>query len=667
MSGSNFQHQLDQLRTDCEHLLDTATTPDDFVGSLLPLTTHMGGVRAAALWLRDENSRMRLVREHQLASLAATDRMALATEHQNLIQQTLADGRTRVVPERDPADTGLQPHALVLAGIRKQDQGVGVIELYADPSPTAEQTTHLRHAVELLAAFASRFFEDGPAQHQTAPNALFWERFERFVLQLQRSLDLTEVAAIASNDARFLLGCDRVSLAARHGPQARVLSISGQDEVQLRSNQVQAMSRLADQVMQGGVPVTYRGTLESFPPLLEGPLSDYLVESRARMVRLLPLFESEPVARTDHDHPSGDEQKPRAVIGCLVVEQMADSRPKPGLLDKADLLADHVAAAIGNARRHESIFLLPLWRSLGRGLAWFRGRNLWITLAVLGGIGVMSAALALIPWEYRIEATGLAMPVSRRGVFSPRDADVEQVLVASNQRVTAGTPLLRLKSAELDERATQLSGEIARLEKEAYKLRRDQDEARRKGDRDQEQQAYTQYRQIQSDKAAKQEELAIVETERGRLRVVAPEAGVVATFRLEELLRGRPVQRGEMLLEIMDETGDWRLELEVPEYRMGHLLRAQQESQNHRLDIDYTPATDSRLDLHAELTDIATRSNESEDEGTIVQVYADIDPDDLPGRRIGAEVDAHIRCGQRSLFYCLFGDVVEFVQRNVWW
>ena len=34
--------------------------------------------------------------------------------------------------------------------------------------------------------------------------------------------------------------------------------------------------------------------------------------------------------------------------------------------------------------------------------------------------------------------------------------------------------------------------------------------------------------------------------------------------------------------------------------------------------------------------------------------------------RIGAEVTAKIHCGQRSLGYVLFGDVVEFVQRYFW-
>jgi hypothetical protein len=116
----------------------------------------------------------------------------------------------------------------------------------------------------------------------------------------------------------------------------------------------------------------------------------------------------------------------------------------------------------------------------------------------------------------------------------------------------------------------------------------------------------------------------------------------------------------------METTGDWRLELEVPEYRMGHLLTALNKSESHTLPAEYFLRTNVDETHDATVTTLATRTNESEEEGTVVEVYADIDPDTLPSRRIGAEVQAKIDCGDRSLFYVLFGDVVEFFQRHLW-
>jgi hypothetical protein len=148
--------------------------------------------------------------------------------------------------------------------------------------------------------------------------------------------------------------------------------------------------------------------------------------------------------------------------------------------------------------------------------------------------------------------------------------------------------------------------------------------------------------------------------------VRSPIAGTVVTYQLKQNLLDRPVRRGEVLLEVMDETGPWRLELEVPEYRMGHMLRALGRSEDHTLAVEYVPATAVEQRFQATLQSVGSRSNVSEEQGTIVEVFAEIDTGEVPERRIGAEVTAKIDCGQSNLGYALFGDVIEFLQRKLW-
>ena len=51
----------------------------------------------------------------------------------------------------------------------------------------------------------------------------------------------------------------------------------------------------------------------------------------------------------------------------------------------------------------------------------------------------------------------------------------------------------------------------------------------------------------------------------------------------------------------------------------------------------------------------------------MVMVFCEFQKDQLPRQpRIGAEVRAKINCGEKSLGYVLFGDVVEFVQKYFW-
>jgi hypothetical protein len=130
----------------------------------------------------------------------------------------------------------------------------------------------------------------------------------------------------------------------------------------------------------------------------------------------------------------------------------------------------------------------------------------------------------------------------------------------------------------------------------------------------------------------------------------------------------RPVQRGEKLMEVMDDTQDWVLELEIPEHRMGHVLRRQRELDRQDLPVEFLLATTSETTFNGKLEASSTRSVVSEEEGTVVEAFADIDPAEMPRLkehlRIGAEVRAKVNCGRKTLGYVLFGDVIEWVLRR---
>ncbi|TXT20056.1 MAG: GAF domain-containing protein, partial [Planctomycetota bacterium] len=88
---------------------------------------------------------------------------------------------------------------------------------------------------------------------------------------------------------------------------------------------------------------------------------------------------------------------------------------------------------------------------------------------------------------------------------------------------------------------------------------------------------------------------------------------------------------------------------------------------NQRVDVEFQLATNVETLFEGKLREIETRSNPaSGKDKAVIHVRADIDKTKLPSVRIGAEVRAKINCGQRSLGYVLFGDVVEFIQKYFW-
>jgi multidrug efflux pump subunit AcrA (membrane-fusion protein) len=676
---------LNAIRTHCQQLLEAGVASSDFFRRLLPAVVKEGNLQAAAVWLYDDHSRLRLVSEQGLGALSETGQFFVDPEHQDAVADVMEQIKVRVLLNRQEDLGSVKPHSLAIGAIARDDRSLGAIEIFAEADETDE--AYLHDLIEMLSGYCSKAVARPatnaapprtPATPQpatpipppapTAGGTAFWEHFDRFLHGLRR-LDVREVAANAANDGRSLLGCDRVSVAIREGRRVKVRAVSGQEDVHQRANLIRTMTNLTRRVMKTGERLVYTGSAEDLPPPLEKPLSDYLAESRMRMVLMIPLLDPRRSAKTDHEGQPVRKRDKRAIVGCLIVEQANESEPRVGLMPKVELIVPHVAEAVADAEQHESIFLLPLWRTIGRTLRWFRGRKLAIAIAVAIGLGALGAALAYVPWTYRVTAEGRLMPVVQHEVFAPENGDVREIKVRGGDQVNAGDPLIILRNQELEAEIVSTAASAAEKEKQYNALRDQAVELSAVGKYEEALKAQGERDRAQTEARGLRDKLDVLKARAERLIVRSPAKGTVATFQVEQLLRDRPVQRGERLLEVMDESLDWRLELDVPEHRMGHLLRAMKKSSDQTLPIEYVPATAVETTLHGRLraAQIATRANQSQEEGAIVEVYADLTEQEIPGRRIGSQVTAKIDCGKRSLFYVLFGDVVEFVQRHVWW
>lgn len=488
-----------------------------------------------------------------------------------------------------------------------------------------------------------------------------------YVLSLERSLDLNEVANVVVNDGRILFAADRVSLAMRHGGKTVVKAVSGQESVHPRGNLIRAMRTLTDKVITSGEAFRYDGSLNNVPRQLEEPLAEFIQEAAARFLLIVPLIEPERLVKPEEPMGGGKPERiERKPIGALVIEQMSSSEPSPQLRNTLDSVTDHIAAAAFNARTHSSIFMLPLWRSIGRFFEWLRGRRLAIAGAILAVLAIASAAMVLVPWDYRVDGKGQLMPVIQREVFAPWDGQVVELLVEGNDPVVEGQPLLKLRNDELSAELVKVQNELQEKNKLLHTLKAQYEEAEKNGKDDEKLRAKGKEveTQVEIDGALLQRQILIDRLE--RLTVRAPIAGTVTTFQVQQLLLNRPVKRGDLLLEVMDEKGDWQLELEIEEHRVGRVLKAQ-KALSPDLAIEYRLLTSPETSYQATLSNLSTRTVTAEEKGTILEARAKLDTNKLPTRTIGAEVRARIGCGKSYLGDVLFGDVIEFIQKYLWW
>jgi hypothetical protein len=658
-----------QMARQIEELSQTAAPPETFFPEFLRLLVNSLGARAGAIWMLDGSSRLRLAHELRFAETGIRENSPAAGLNDRLLNEALTTGQAVSLAPDDPNSANRLPAAflVLVAALQVGEESLGVVEVFQRSDAPRDARPGFLQFVEQMVGHASRYLERQQADSQPQDAASFLTDFEQFLLQLQRGEDVDEIATTAANDGRQLLGCDRLSVAIHKGAKTSIVAISGQDSVNARANLTRSMVQIAARVIELREPLTFSGKIDELPPQLERPLADFVHESGSRMVKLLPLIEPEPlISRRDDEQRRKAPPRPRETIGCLVIEQTAESRPRVTVEARSALLAEHVGAVLTRARQNDRILFLRLWQTLGHGVEWFHGRRLAKTLAAVAGVVIVLAALWLVPYDYRVTGKGKLMPVRRHQIYAPENGDVIQIFVRGGDKVKKGQPLLQLRNEQL---AADLHDNLSKLDQAAQQVRSsgaESTQARNDGDR-----AATLKMNMASKKAQIEmdglTDIVNIQKERvEKLLLKAPIDGRIASFQLEETLQNRPVQQGELLLEDMDETGPWRLELEVEGSRMGHVLRAWKASPDHKLEVEFIPATALESTFNATLDSISTRSAVSTDQSNIFEMHASTDASKIPDKWIGAEVRAKINCGPRSLGYVLFGDVVEFIRQKLW-
>ena len=110
------------------------------------------------------------------------------------------------------------------------------------------------------------------------------------------------------------------------------------------------------------------------------------------------------------------------------------------MLQRVEVVRDHAATALSNALEHNNVFLMPLWRAVGR-LKWIiKGRALPKTIAISAAVLVTILILCFYPVDFDIEARGQLQPAERRAGVSRKQATRQWRVVPANGRARDGPP-----------------------------------------------------------------------------------------------------------------------------------------------------------------------------------------------------------------------------------
>ena len=659
------KQQIRGLVEEISALTKQGLRPEEFYNAFLQRVVEALAAVGGAVWIVNEGNRFQLAYQINLRKSSLDEQGDHQIRHARLLAQVTQTGEGLLVPPHSGGGDegeGANPTEmlLVLAPMRSDQRVEGVIEIFQRPTANpATRRGYLRFLLQMC-ELASDWHKTYKLQQFTDQESL-WTEIDEFARAVHETLDLRGTAYTLANEAQRLIGCDRVSVAVRRGNRCIVEAVSGQDLFDPRSNVVTLLGKLATKVVSTGDTLWFTGSTEDYPPQIEEAIQEYVDHSHAKTIAVLPI--SKPTLAEDvKTNESRDTLDDGTAIGALIVEQIEDVRSREQLSQRVDLVCSHGGRALSNAYEHNNVFLMPLWRSIGRARWLVRAKTLPKTLAVL--IGVLTALLALIfvPADFDLKGQGELQPVIRQDVFCEQDGTVIKVIVQSGKTVHKGDKLVQLQNPDLEVRLFSVQGE---LRSTSEQLRSVLGLRNIPGQNSTEKNSLAgQALQLRAKIASLEETHTILIRRFKELTVTSPIDGQVITWDLENLLLYRPTTKGQVLMSIADPTEPWELIIYMPENRMGHIDHARKEL-GDKLKVEYISATDPKRHLQGTVREIHTAAQLHDEHGHSVRIVVDIDKKDLKDPRPGASVTAKVHCGRRSIGYVWLHDLFEWFQSRV--
>jgi GAF domain-containing protein len=656
----------------------------EFFTAILAKAIEAMGAVAGIVWLVRDQGRVESVSGQGVEHTGIAGSQDSQAAHGKLVSVLMGNPTGIVVPPRagltnaDGSPAGENPTDLlvVAAPIDRSGTRAGLIEVFHHPNAPDVERGYLAFLEQAAQAAGPYLDRRQLATLDSQQTALV--QVDRFSRAVHESLDPIATAFVLANEARRIIGCDRVSVLVKRGRKLRLEAVSGQESIERRASAVQAIEALVRVVARAGDPLWHPEAGRELPPQIEEELEAYVDESHATALAIIPLEKPRPTpvvkpGGVDAVAVAKAEAAPKVAprpIGALVAEWFQSSSFDGGKRARVELVAEHGKVALANALAHTGLPLFGVLNFLGKSRVLTTARNLPKTILATLATAAAVAALVLVPADLRLEGKGTLEPVHHRDVFAGIDGVVESISagIEHGADVKEGQLLATLRNIELDVALTDVLGRKAGSEEQLVSTRRALLEDQ-KISADEKTRMAGRAAQLQREIESLEEQRKLYETKKLDLAVRSPIDGVVVTWQVRDRLMLRPVEKGQVLMNIADKTGPWELEVHLPDDRLGHVNRAAAEARaaSRDLEVDYILATDPGTRHKGTVREIHEQAEVRGEQGNTVLVRVTIDPDRHEKEELGAgaSVTARINCGQRPLGYVIFHDLLAFIQQQI--
>ncbi len=678
------KQQIRGLVSEIAQLSKSDLGPEEYYPAFLQRIVSALAAIGGAVWVIRDGRRLDLAYQIKMSETLLAPDSEDATRHFGLLTRVAASGEPSLIPPQsgtadEQGAANPTRFLLVLAPMRSDNQVEGVVEIFQRPdAQPVTQRGYLKFLMQMC-ELAAEWLKTRKLRQISTRHSL-WEQADHFARLVHEQLDVRETAYVIVNEGRRMVGCDRISVGLMRGRICKIEAISGQDTIENRSNIVTHLGKLSTRVVATGESLWFDGTDEDLPPQVEEALDRYIDESHTKRLAILPLRRPKG-AGDGRENATGEadseSNEANEIIGVLVVEQIESDLPEEVLRSRTDLVYEHSARALTNAVDHERIFLMPLWKTIGKSRWLFNARNMPKTVAALVALVVLVLALFLVRKDFEPSAKGTLQPVVKRDVFVPVDGDVIDVKVKDRDFVKAGDLLIKLRNTDLEVKYQDIIGQIQVKRSRLVSVRRSLFEQRARSDlRAREEieriRLSGEAEELEQELVTLDEQYQLLTKKRELLEIRSPIAGeVMMSWDVQKSLMYRPVTTGQLLLSVADPKGDWELELYMRESRGGHVRRARADKELQTRypgageRVSYVLATDPGSKRSGKVSEVKESTEVREGEGNIVKVKVDIDRSELGDPHPGATVTGQVFCGRKALGYVWFHEAWEWLQTHV--
>jgi multidrug efflux pump subunit AcrA (membrane-fusion protein) len=632
--------QVEDFLASLHECARTLLEPRQFYGKLIDGCVRTLAANAGVVWQADVRGRWQTIAEFNLETVLSDPQVKSA--HAKHLPQT---GEPRVV--LPGGGNGIEQ--AILSGAITADSARArlVVELFLRPNASPATQEGWEEFLRAVIAAAQTF----ESQHEL--RTLRAERSSHAeVLALLRRIHsgktLAAVAFDLANEGARYLGADRLSVLLKRGDFWKLIAASGVEHVEARAEAVKDLESLAEVTAHWGEPLDYSelGDVAELPPVVAQTLQRHIDHSHARRLVAVPV-----------EFRSDDESRTAGAV--LIAENFAggDTLPRERVVELAELCEPALAQVVAWDR-------WPIRPVIEWTNWWSRVWQSW----GISRIGLIAGAalavllmLTFVKTDFEIEATATLMPRSVRDVFATADGTVQAIKVAHGEQVEQGAVLATLEDPQLELEAERIRGELETVRKrlEAIAVARTDRQTREELSPDR-LPLSAEAKQLELRHASLLEQQAILTKQREALTLRSPIAGTVLTLDVQNLLRGRPVERGQVLFTVGDGDSGWELETRVPQDAIGHVVAAA-EASDEALGVRFRLAGDREHTYTGHVAEIAQTAvvdpEQLAQEPPEVRVRVAVDKEKLLVAKPEMQARVRIDCGRRSLGYVWLHEV----------